>query len=399
MTSLDTARAASHRASPSGHTAPRSGARRYTWAAAALLGSAITAQAAQLSVRVHFNGPNGRAPHAGLTRASDGTLYGTTSLGGSQDCGTVFKLTPAGKHKLLHSLNCTLEGSSLQSPVTLGSDGLLYGTIRQGGANGLGSAFSATTKGVIRVLTPFDGINGQLPDSGIVEGADGNFYGMAGNRGYGTSYRFSRDGQLVAVAALGPPIGSGPLGELLLASDGYFYGTLASGGQFSAGAIVRLDATGGSLTLVASLDRLTTGAGPASALIEATDGYLYGTASGGGPLGGGTVFRVDRATGSVQTLWTFDSHSLSSGRDVFAPVVQGTDGQLYGTTAAGGKYGHGTVYRLTLTGQLKTLFSFDGKAKGGMPFAPLTQGSDGAFYGTTVDGGLYSGGVLFRIVP
>jgi uncharacterized repeat protein (TIGR03803 family) len=143
----------------------------------------------------------------------------------------------------------------------------------------------------------------------------------------------------------------------------------------------------------------TNGVGPAYTLVQGTDGDFYGTTWAGGAHGGGTVFRIS-PSGSYTNLYSFGSADLG-GQHPAAGLVQGSDGDFYGTTW-GADYcsSCGNIFRISPSGSYTNLHSFTGTANdGGTPFAALVQGSDGNFYGTTERGGAYGPGVVFRISP
>ena len=135
------------------------------------------------------------------------------------------------------------------------------------------------------------------------------------------------------------------------------------------------------------------GGNPSAALVQGADGNFYGTTQYGGTYGEGTVFRMT-TNGTLTTLLSFH---YSNGAYPHAGLVQGADGNFYGTTASGGTYGDGTVFRMTTNGTLTTLASFNYSVNGGSPYAGLLQGTDGNFYGTTEDGGTYGDGTVFRM--
>ena len=140
------------------------------------------------------------------------------------------------------------------------------------------------------------------------------------------------------------------------------------------------------------------GAQPFAGLVRATDGNFYGTTYEGGAHGDGTVFKIT-PTGTLTTLYSFCSQSgCADGEYLFAGLVQASDGNFYGTTWSGGVNGSGTVFEIARSGTLATLYSFDG-TDGAGPVAGLVQGSDGNFYGTTQVGGTNGSGTVFKITP
>jgi uncharacterized repeat protein (TIGR03803 family) len=165
-----------------------------------------------------------------------------------------------------------------------------------------------------------------------------------------------------------------------------------AGGVNGGGTVFKLT-PGGTLTTLHSFGSTGDGADPyAGGLLQAADGNFYGTtARGGAHYGAGTVFKIG-AAGNFSRVYSFCSQPhCTDGAYPYSGLVQGTDGNFYGTTTRGGAHGYGTVFELTPEGTLTTLHSFGG-ADGAFPSATLVQGTDGAFYGTTTDGGI--GGIF-----
>ena len=172
--------------------------------------------------------------------------------------------------------------------------------------------------------------------------------------------------------------GSNPQGTLLEGSDGALYGTTTAGGADRYGTIFKLNKDGTGYQLLHSF-RATgnDGRGPESGVIEGQDGFLYGTAEGGGTAGAGTVFKIGK-----------------DGKDY---VVEGKDGTFYGTTLGGGPQSCGLVFRLSRDGrEYKTLFAFTRTGpEGRSPYGGLTRASDGTLYGATCGGTAESLGAVF----
>ncbi len=207
--------------------------------------------------------------------------------------------------------------------------------------------------------------------------------------------------------------GSGPSGSLVHGLDGNFYGTTDGSGAYGHGTVFKMT-RGGLLTTLYSFcapTNCTDGSTPYAGLVQGTDGNFYGTTAGGGAYcaysGCGTIFKIT-PSGTLTTLHSFNS---TDGAYPAAALVQATDGNFYGTTQNGGNAGCeggcGTVFKITPGGALTTLYSFNG-ADGSAPWAGLVQGTDGSFYGTTVSGGetaqqclssIPGCGTLFRITP
>ena len=190
------------------------------------------------------------------------------------------------------------------------------------------------------------------------------------------------------------------------ATDGSFYGTTSAGGVHGYGTVFKITPAG-RLTSLHSFESATNGANPNAGLVQATDGNFYGTTSGGGVNGHGTVFKIT-TSGRLTTLHSFDS---TDGAAPIAGLVQATDGNFYGTTSEGGINGYGTVFKLNPARRLTTLHNFD-LTDGATRIAGLVQATDGNFYGTTYEGGAQAQhnncvsiqfsngcGTIFKITP
>jgi uncharacterized repeat protein (TIGR03803 family) len=366
-----------------------------TSTAAVLTVIPVTPPGITLSTVVSFpGGISGKSLYSPLSRASDGRFYGTTILGGSSADGTVFRFTTNGALSPLFSFNGA-NGSIPYAGLALGRDGLFYGSTFNGGTFGDGVAFKITIGGGFTTLTRFNGNDGMNPVAGLVLGADGNFYGtgyQGGDYGYGTIFRMGSGGNLVTLASFDLTDGAFPSGVLVQANDGNFYGTTENGGtNGNAGTIFEITPSGNftSLYSFGGAD----GAVPVPGLIQAADGNFYGTTFQGGADNFGTVFKLTPA-GVLTTLYTFTGGN--DGANPWGGLVQAADGNLYGTTQAGGTYGFGTVFQMATTGPLTTVAQFDG-FNGGAPSAALVPGLDGGLYGTTQAGGSSQNGAIFRV--
>jgi uncharacterized repeat protein (TIGR03803 family) len=238
-----------------------------------------------------------------------------------------------------------------------------------------------------------------------MQAKNGNFYGSTfdgGTRGYGTIFEITSQGKLTTLHSFGYADGAGPVAGLVQAKNGNFYGTTLYGGAQGAGAVFEMT-SGGKLTTLYSLcsqKGCADGTGPYAGLVQAKDGNFYGTTYGGGAHNHGTVFQIT-ASGELTTLYSFCSQTkCADGADPYAGVIQATDGNFYGTTAKGGTAGWGTVFAITAAGELTALHSFclqKNCTDGADPVGGLLQASDGNFYGTTADGGSYENGTVFRL--
>jgi uncharacterized repeat protein (TIGR03803 family) len=344
------------------------------------LANTIALGAQTFTTLLSFDGTDGASPFAALVQASGGDLFGTTSAGGTANEGTVFKISPSG----------TL--TTLQNFCSQQSRGCL---------------------------------DGADPYAGLIQAADGDFYGTTeeggGGRCYigcGTVFKITPSGTRTTLHSFcAQGCGTRP-NTVIQATDGNFYGTTVYGGAHHTGTVFEMTPGGTLTTLYAfcSQTDCTDGAYPTAGLIQARNGDLYGTTQTGGencaPYGCGTIFKIT-PSGSLTTLYSFCSQSgCADGKGPQAGLVQAVNGDLYGTTLLGGGAndcsfvsddGCGTIFKITLGGKLTTLYSFCSQANctdGLSPYAGLIQSADGDFYGTSQWGGANgNGGTIFKITP
>jgi uncharacterized repeat protein (TIGR03803 family) len=328
---------------------------------------------------------DGAFPYAGLLQARDGYIYGVNENGGSHFLGTIFRTYLAGGYTTLYSFTGGNEGANPYGRLVQSTNGYLWGTAAIGGSNGYGTVFRMILPSTISGIHQFTGgVDGANPETGVTVGADGAFYGAStqgGEDSYGSIYRVTPGGVTTVLYSFQDGNdGALPLCDLTRGSDGNIYGTTVEGGQSGYGTVFRV-ATNGALTSLASFSG-TDGAYPEAGVIQGLDGNFYGTTYEGGLNNFGTVFCL-ATNGTLTTLYSF---SQTDGSHPAAELLQGSDGNFYGTCSAGGAGGQGTVYRLTPGGQLTTLYWFDG-LNGATPASAPIQTSDGNFFGTTVFGG------------
>jgi len=357
-------------------------------------------------------GSDGRGPFGGVILDGAGNLYGTTTEGGnlacSLGCGTVFKVDTSGNETVLYSFAGTGAGDGEYPNATLLRDtqGNLYGTTESGGAFGYGTVFKLSAAGAETVLHSFTGTggDGKFPFGGVARDGQGNLYGTTntgGVFGVGTVFRVDATGNetvLYSFTGTGSD-GKSPYAGVVRDAQGNLYGTTESGGTSNVGTVFKVDATGTETILYSFTVTGGDGAEPMSGLVRDAQGNLYGTTNAGGVgVGGGNgvVFKVDK-TGREKVLFRFPG----TGADGIRPhgVVRDAQGNLYGTTVFHGAFGWGTVFKLSPTGKQTVLYNFNGgNADGGDPYAGVVLDGQGNIYGATSAGAI-GYGTVFKITP
>ena len=344
------------------------------------------------NVLTSFTGPNGGTAYGPLIQGADGRLYGTTNWagGGFYPAGTVFRITTSGALTTLNNFcptsTCTASGPEVG--VTQGIDGYFYGT-----TSGNASIFKMNSAGKMAILHTFPSGSGWPGINGLIQSADSNLYGLTDFGSNGSVYKITPAGVFTTVAALnGNPEG------LTQSPQGNFYIALASGGAHNFGAIQKMtpDGTVSTLYDFCPQNGCSDGQYPGANVVVGNDGNIYGTTTEGGPNGGGTVFKLT-PTGKLTTLYSFCAETNCADGWYPLGLMQGADGNLYGVTYYGGPNagnvfsgGAGTLYKITPTGSFTQLYSFCSQtncADGSNPFGGLVQDTNGKFYGTTNYGG------------
>jgi uncharacterized repeat protein (TIGR03803 family) len=345
-------------------------------------------------------GADGSFPYGGLTVGNDGNFYGTTAEGGTNGgYGTVFKITTNGAFNSLTSFNFT-DGSEPTGALTLGHDGNFFGAADD-------TVFKVTTNGGLTSLTSINGTNGDGLWAGLTPGNDGNLYGAAELGGTsahssGTVFKVTTNGVLQWAASFNDTNGANPQASLTPGTDSNFYGTTTGGGTNGDYGTVFKVTTNGALTSLVSFNG-TNGSASYGVLALGGDGNFYGTTHYGGTNGGsgtptsgyGTVFKIT-TNGVLTSLVSFNG---TNGSYPYAGLTLGSDGNFYGTTTEGGTNGgYGTVFKVTTNGAITALVSFN-YTNGYRSWPALTVGNDGNFYGTTEEGGTNGGyGTVYVLV-
>ncbi len=339
-------------------------------------------------------------PRAELIQGSDGMLYGTTSAGGVKDKGTLFRLNTNGDYTIIKSFGTfTNDGEFPFAAVLEGGGGKLYGTTSRGGAAGFGTVFSVNKDGSdYAVLKSFTGSNGAYPEAPLLKASDDMLYGTAaggGTNDNGVIFRLAQNGTAFEVLRYFMKTnGANPLGGLLEASDLMLYGTTDSGGVTNLGTIFRLNKDGSDFTVLRNcFNSFTNGTQPCGRLYEGTNGYLFGVTAASGSMSNGTIYTMSKDGTDYRLLKSFGT-SPTDGKLPQAGLILASDGWLYGTTYSDAANSLGTIYRIGQNGSnYLSLASF---AVGRGP-AALVEASDGMLYGTTEFVVSTSGGTVFKI--
>ncbi len=393
------------------------GAVRSIWRRACVVGllcaaAAIASPAQAPDTLVNFDGTNGGEPDVSMIQGTDGNLWGTTLEGGAtyigginQGYGEVFKMTPSGTLTTVYSFcsktNCT-DGSFPYAPLVQGTDGNYYGTTQGGGAYNNGSVFKLTPQGKLTTLHSFCKTQGCTDGTniyaGLVLASNGDFYGMAQSGGTGagcgcgTVFKITPGGTLTTVHNFAGPDGSSPVAALIQVSTGLFYGMTSTGGAHNQGTVFKMTASGTITTLYSfcAQSGCTDGSSPQDSLVQGADGNFYGTTYIGGSADRGTVFKITSA-GKLTTLYSFGLDE--GGYHPQASLIQATDGNFYGTTYTGGtQCGAGCVFEITSSGALTNIIDFATEAEGLQPVGGVTQDTNGNLYGSTYHGGSFGEG-------
>jgi len=348
---------------------------------------------------------DGGGPSGSLIQGADGNFYGLTQQGGTNNAGTVFKIDSSGAESVLHSFSfSTAEGNTPNGSLIQGSDGNFYGMTQQGGLQYSGTVFKITPNGTKTTLYSFlnSDTDGGRPTGNLIQGANGVFYGMTeqgGPNNVGTVFQITPDGEEIPLHLFigGPTDGSGPTGSLIQDTDGNFYGMTYQGGANNVGTVFKINPSGVE-TVLHSFEKSTAdGSYPVGSLIQGKEGNFYGMTVYGGGFGNGVVFKIT-PDGVKTVLHSFTGSTTApvDGSTPHGSLIHGTDGNFYGTTQQGGANNAGTIFMMTPGGAVTVLHSFN-NADGSAPDGSLVQGTDGYFYGMTYAGGASGNGTVFKI--
>jgi hypothetical protein len=401
----------------------------------------VSSLAQTFTVLHTFTGDDGSSPFSGVTVDRAGNLYGTTKYGGigscDLGCGVLFKLAPQGSgwnFAPLYKFAGPSDGKAPIARIVFGPDGRLYGTTLLGGNNTVngGTVFTLTPpptacrsacSWVKTTLWSFGQNNGDAHNPGygdLVFDAAGNIYGTTEEGGAtqppcgpgcGTVFMLSRSQgswSETLIYQFGDGPGFHPYAGVAFDGNGNLYGTAPYGGSADWGLAYELSPSNGSWspTILYNFSPQTGGV-PSAGLLPDNAGNLYGATGTAAGDSGGTVFEL-----SPSGLdWNFTLvYSFDSLAHPFASLTMDAAGNLYGTTLSGGSFRHGNVFKLTRTGDSWTytsLYDFTGGSDGGQPYGNVALDAAGNLYGTAEGGGSDAGqclvvsgcGVVWQITP
>ena len=354
-----------------------------------------------------------------LVPGNTNNFLGVADNGGANDAGTIFSTSVDNPFTLVHTFNAATDGSLPATGLTADGQGNFYGTTTQGGPNNGGVVYKLAVDGTFSVIHAFllggegGDVNGTNPESALVANGTDGFLGTTesgGTSGYGTVYRIGSDGTFAKIHDFTFSDGASPIAGLVPDGTGGFLGLTAEGGVGRTGTIYRITPAG-QFTLLYSFSSTDSaiggnndGVSPNSALVTDGQGNFYGVAPEGGLAARGTVFKFTTdgtLTGSVLTpLHSFSSTSTNEGTGLQvntdginpeASLLYGLDGNLYGTTQGGGADGYGTIFEITPDGTFTLLYTFTGGDDGANPVTSLAQSTTTDFYGTTAQFSTSSG--------
>jgi len=374
-------------------------------AAMLIFSGSLPAHASSYQVLYSFGASltDGANPNAGVIMDASGNLYGTTGFGGAKGQGTIFKLSSTGQLTLLHSFAGKKDGGEVFGGLIFDAAGNLYGTAASGGRKGFGTVFRLSPKEKLRVLYIFAGPTkgGAFPEDALLRDAAGNLFlttSAGGADNFGTVFEIPHTGKRRILYSFtgSPDDGDAPVAGLIEDAQGNLFGTTGGDGATKLGSIFEVSSNGTFMLLHSFVGGSSDGARPEGALLPDGSGNFFGTTHDGGTSNHGTVFELTSG-GALMLLHSFAGTVDGAGPD--GGLIADASANLYGTAAGGGSNSLGTVFELTTGGTLIVLHDFAGFGDGANPEAGLISDGAGNFYGTTLNGGAHGFGTVFKLTP
>ncbi|MES2592541.1 MAG: choice-of-anchor tandem repeat GloVer-containing protein [Bacteroidota bacterium] len=352
--------------------------------------------------KIDLSTANGSNPYGSLMQATDGMLYGMTYNGGANNVGVIFQYNPSNNIFTKKIDLSAANGSSPYGSLMQATDGMIYGMTSQGGASNYGVLFQyapSTNTYIKKIDLSYS--SGYAPQGTLMQATDGMLYGTIANggaNGYGVLFQYAPSTNTYTTKIdFSTATGFSHKGSLMQATDGQLYGMAQSGGASGAGVIFQYAPSTNTYTIKIDLSTAN-GSYPTGSLIQATDGMLYGMTTNGGANLAGTLFQYAPSTNTY--IKKFDFNGAANGSIPQGSLMQASDGKIYGMTTQGGAIGVGVIFQYTpSTNTYTRKIDFSGALDGSNPYGSLMQASDGQFYGMTINGGANSVGTIFQYNP
>ena len=358
--------------------------------------AAARAQTGVLTVLHSFSlsGGDPGQPYGPVAVASDGSIYGVTYYGGTNNLGEVYQLAPDRTLADVHDFGGGNNNAATpESGLIDGGDGYFYGTSDTGGSQDIGAAYKVSTTGAYLTLHSFTLADSPVLTAPLFKGSDGYFYGttVGGGHDYGSAFRLDSTGTNVDfLYNFNATDAATTTGGLVEASNGYFYGVAIKGDGSTQTEIYRVK-PGATATVPIATVPTTLGIYAAGGLVDGGDGFLYGANILGGANYGGTLYKVSYDGTDVESFYIFGNNN--DPYDPETPLIKASDGNFYGVT-------NSTVYQITPAGAMTTLVTFNTSINGQSPQGALVEDPANplTFYGVNENGGPGGYGVLYKVV-